>query len=63
MGKGFPTPEGSFPICADAPLLYLPLARAMLMATDGQTAGKCAFQSLGGLIKAPGSSFRSRGAL
>lgn len=63
MGKGFPAPEDSSPISADAPGLYLPLASAMLMATDGQTTGKCAFRSLGGLIKAPGSSFRSQGAL
>lgn len=56
-GQRFPGPGGLLPS------LHCAFPLLVLMATDGQTAGKSAFRSLGGLIKAPGSSFRSPGAL
>lgn len=58
VGKGFLALEGSFP-----PSLHCAFPLLLLVATEGQTAGKSAFGSLGGLIKAPGLSFRSPRAL
>ena len=62
-GRRFPGPGGLLPYLRGCTAALPSSCQAVLMATDGQTTGKCAFRLLGGLIKALGSSFRSRGAL